>query len=87
MTFNKEKYWSDKANNIASKRPKAKVTPPATVSYDFEGSNIVVNNRARRRLKKENNVFRKKGFIAHLNAIKVVRKKNNKTKVKLFFLK
>jgi len=86
MAFDKEKYWQTKADNVASKRKKPNINYGGDVEIGFDDNGMVVKNRLYRRKKIESNLFRKKGFIAHLNAVKITRKKNGKTKTKLFFI-
>lgn len=86
MAFDREEYWKNKPNNIGSKRPKAKVTPPegAPISFGDNGEFIVMN-RAARRKKNRNRLFTRKGFIERIWAIRIVRKKNGKKKTKYVF--
>ncbi len=53
----------------------------APLIFDKDGE-IVKANRAFRRRRIKNNVYKKKGFIPYLNAIRVVRKNSGKTKIK-----
>lgn len=86
MSFSRDKYWKEKPNNIGSKRPKPKVTPPDNVPISFgENGEFIVRNRAAKRRKQRNGLFTKKGFVERLWALRIVRKKNGKKKVKYIF--
>ena len=70
--FDKEKYWSEKKNNIGSKRKKPVLIPSYGRSYF--------------RKKNRNNLFTRKNFIPFLNAIRIIRKQHGKIVKKYLLL-
>jgi hypothetical protein len=83
MTVTKESYAKNKVDNIASKRPKPTVTPPKDMTFEITADGkVVAKNRAHRRRTIENNIFRRKGFIEYLGAIKIKRLKKGKISYK-----
>ena len=82
MAFDKDRYWREKPNNIGSKRPKPQVTPTGSAELIFADDKILTKNRRHKRRKIVNRLYTRKGYIAHLDAIRIVRRKHGKTTVK-----
>lgn len=53
---------------------------------ELGGGSFVKKNRAQRRKRVINRLFTRKGYIQHLNAIRVIRRKNGVTKTKYVHL-
>jgi hypothetical protein len=82
MAFDKKAYWENKPNNIGSKRPKPIVTPSSDVEVILKGGKFVTLNRETRRSKPTTNIYKRKGFIEHLDAIRIKRLKHGKVSYK-----